>query len=235
MNEPEIDALMQGQEDENGNIHYERMYSKNNLSFFVFNLAYWTLELFQSILHNGARRYSLLFTFWHCATNLADIIISPIITIFIFRNHLRPCMASQCGWSFLMHLLCFSPYSFREPHHVCVRGHLLWEWWGKLNYICRPHGVGTSILLWRPINKKDFGLSLLNHSVFPCPRFIFLPSLFLEVTSSCSRSSAFLVHPGWLSTVGWRPGKKEMATHEVRVCFFFRHPSRVTITPPAMC
>lgn len=71
-------------------------------------------------------------------------------------------MVSRSVWSFLM--CCFSSYSFREAHHVCVRGRPLWEWWGRLNYICRPHGVGTSILLWRPINKKDFGMSLLNHS-----------------------------------------------------------------------
>lgn len=66
-----------------------------------------------------------------------------------------------------MHV-CFSSYRVRQARLVRVR-----EWW-RLNYICRPHGVRTSILFWRPINKKDYGMSLLNHSVFP---FIcYLPS-----------------------------------------------------------
>lgn len=34
MSEPEIDSLMQGQEDENGSVHYEGMFRLNPSSFF---------------------------------------------------------------------------------------------------------------------------------------------------------------------------------------------------------
>ncbi len=74
-----------------------------------------------------------------------------------------------------------SSYRVRQARLVRLR-----EWWRRLNYICRAHGVRTSILFWRPINKKDYGMSLLNHSVFPLFVISPLPSFhfFLEATSS---------------------------------------------------
>lgn len=119
-------------------------------------------------------------------TNWNDITSSPVTV------SLRPLFleaTSGLVWreSLLKHV-CFSSYSFRQAHHVRVRGRPLREWWRRLNYICRPHGVRTSILFWRPINKKDYGMSLLNHSVIFFFLYLFSPlsPTFLEVTSSCS-------------------------------------------------
>uniref|UniRef100_A0A8D8N0T0 (northern house mosquito) hypothetical protein n=1 Tax=Culex pipiens TaxID=7175 RepID=A0A8D8N0T0_CULPI len=75
-------------------------------------------------------------------------------------------------------------------------------------------------------------MSLLNHSVL---FFFFSPHspIVLEVTSSsCSQPTSPSCSDRWrLSTVGWRPGKKEKATHEVRVAFLFLRPSRVSTAP----
>lgn len=168
-------------------------------------------------------------------TNWNDITSSPV-TVSLRPLFLEATSGLVRRESFLKHV-CFSSYSFRQAHHVRVRGRPLREWWRRLNYICRPHGVRTSILFWRPINKKDYGMSLLNHSVIFFPLFVFSPlaHLFGSYIVMQLTLLAFLFRPGRPSTVGWRPGKKEKATHEVRVAFLFLHPSRVTTAPPAVC
>ncbi len=76
-------------------------------------------------------------------------------------------------------------------------------------------------------------MSLLNHSVFPLFVISPLATFFWKQHRPFTQLTllALLFRPGQPTTVGWRAGKKEKATHEVRVGFFFLHPSRVTTAP----
>lgn len=120
MSEPEIDALMAGQEDENGSVHYEGK--------------------------TGLQTIPLPFFFW----------ISRKLNI----------LTSSC--------------SFRQAHHVCVRGQQRECWRNCSSPTDSPTVFVTSTLLKRPTTERQ---GLCTRDVEARPFFRFVYFVFFSISS----------------------------------------------------